>query len=117
MMLAPKGFQHTLMIRINLRNAHIINKSYLVHRQTHFLMRFPWTIYDLRSKRALRGKAEQKQRNVMKLCAEEDEQRDGAAPQGKNCRRRKAIWPKAQLLPRRGENSWDEFETRVVMRL
>ena len=26
--MAPKGFQHTLMIRKNLRNAHIINKSY-----------------------------------------------------------------------------------------
>ena len=25
----------------NLRNAHIINKSYIVHRQTHFLMRLP----------------------------------------------------------------------------
>ena len=47
MMMAPKGFQHTLMIRKNLHKAHIINKSYLVQ----------------------------------------------------NCRRRKAVWTKAQLLP------------------
>ena len=35
MMMAPKGFQHTLMIRKNLRNAHIINKSYIVHRTSY----------------------------------------------------------------------------------
>ena len=31
MMMAPKGSRHTLMIRKNLRNAHIINKSYIAN--------------------------------------------------------------------------------------
>ena len=30
---------HTLTDRKILHNAHIINKSHIVHRQTHFLMR------------------------------------------------------------------------------
>ncbi len=35
MMMTLKGFQHTLMIRKNLRNAHIINKSYIQHRTSY----------------------------------------------------------------------------------
>ncbi len=30
-----KGSQYTLMIRKNLRNAHIINKSYIVRRKSY----------------------------------------------------------------------------------
>ncbi len=35
-MMALKGSQHTLMIRKNLRNAHIINKSYIVRGKRIF---------------------------------------------------------------------------------
>ena len=32
-MMAPKESQHTLMTRMILRNAHVINKSYIIHRK------------------------------------------------------------------------------------
>ena len=35
MMMALEGSQHALMIRKNLRNAHIINKSYIVPRKSY----------------------------------------------------------------------------------
>ncbi len=35
MMMALEESQHTLMIRKNLRNAHIINKSYIQHRTSY----------------------------------------------------------------------------------
>ena len=33
MLMDLKGSQYTLIIRKNLRNAHIINKSYIAHRK------------------------------------------------------------------------------------
>ena len=35
MLIPLKGYQYTLMIRKNLRNAHIINKSYIQHRTSY----------------------------------------------------------------------------------
>ena len=39
MLMVIKKTLHTLTVRKILHNAHIINKSHIVHRQTHFLMR------------------------------------------------------------------------------
>ena len=38
--MALKGSQHTLMIRKNLRNAHIMNKSYIVPRKSYIANAF-----------------------------------------------------------------------------